>query len=354
MKSFTKIIYPFSVLILFCYILYPQAKPDFIVTGRVMDKETGNPLEAASIYFAQTTIGTTADKKGYFSFDVKNSGNYEMVVSMVGYELQKISMFIEKGKKYDYQVRLVPKTLELETVEIIGDDQVEWKRNMELFKRRLLGEIASANDCTIQNLEFVNFKRESGIITAVCPKPIIITSPYLGYEITAEVSSFYYNRGSGMLEYTFLPRYKELTPENQEQKEKWETNRSGIYLGSPEHFLWALKNEKLLTEGFFVYPAYTLNFSLQNVGRETPLNSWKDLLLKDQAGSKDLLSFAGYLKVIYKKLFVSCVKLKTGFFTIDENGRTDNHLPFECSGYWARYGVASRLPTDYLPSRLKK
>ncbi|MBA4317539.1 MAG: hypothetical protein C0412_03980 [Flavobacterium sp.] len=354
MKVFTRFIFLFLAAILLHTNAMAQAKGNLIVTGRVLDQDTGNPLEAVSIYFAQTTIGTTADKKGQFSLEVTKPGNYEMVVSMVGYELQKISMFIQKGKNYEYQIKLVPKTLELETVEIIGDNQIEWKRNMEIFKRRLLGEIASANDCTIQNLEFVNFKRDAGIITAVCPKPIIITSPYLGYEITAEISSFYYNRGSNMLEYSFLPRYKELTPSDQEQKDKWETNRARIYFGSPEHFLWALKNEKLITEGFFVYPTFALNFSMQNIAGETPIKSWKDILLKDQAGNQELLSFTGYLKVIYKKLLVSCIKLKAGFFTIDDNGRTDNHLPFECSGYWAKYGVASRLPTDYLPEKLKK
>lgn len=354
MKNISKMLIIIPVITLIFANSLIRAQAVSTVKGKVIDRETGYPLEAASVYFAQTTIGAMVNKSGQFTIEVTKPGNYELVVSMVGYELQKLGISVYPGKEYNYEFKLVPKVTEIAAVEVVAEGQDEWKNSMEVFKIRLLGTLASAEECTIKNIEYVDFKKENDAITAYCTKPISIISNYLGYEIIVELSFFYYNPLTRELKYSFIPRYIELIPKDESQKERWAKSREEIYYGSPEHFLWALKNDKLLTEGFEVSRSATLNFKTLSVGNEAIIKSWKDLRYKEEFGNEPILFFPGYLKISYKKASISCIKLIYPFFTIDEFGRADNHLPFECSGFWGKYGLASRLPIDYLPASLKK
>jgi hypothetical protein len=58
--------------------------------GTILDAHTKEPVSYASVYFARSGIGKTADSAGNFSFNISNFLKDTLVVSYVGYELFKI------------------------------------------------------------------------------------------------------------------------------------------------------------------------------------------------------------------------------------------------------------------------
>ena len=70
----------FIFLLTICsFITYGQ----FIVSGKIIDAESKEPLNSASVYCQNTTIGTTTNKQGEFSLQLK-SGGYELNISYTG------------------------------------------------------------------------------------------------------------------------------------------------------------------------------------------------------------------------------------------------------------------------------
>ena len=56
------------------------------ITGTVIDAESNLPVQYATVYFANTTIGVVTDENGQFTLDNIESGKYDLTVSFVGYE----------------------------------------------------------------------------------------------------------------------------------------------------------------------------------------------------------------------------------------------------------------------------
>ncbi|HKO78949.1 MAG TPA: carboxypeptidase-like regulatory domain-containing protein, partial [Chitinophagaceae bacterium] len=81
-----KLRYSFSLLFIICStIAYSQ----FTVSGKIIDAESKEPLNSASVYCQNTTIGTTTNKQGEFSLQLK-SGGYELVISYTGYQTKQV------------------------------------------------------------------------------------------------------------------------------------------------------------------------------------------------------------------------------------------------------------------------
>jgi len=66
-----------SLLTVSSVITYGQ----FSVSGKIVDSATKEPLSSASVYCQNTTIGTTTNKDGEFSLQLK-SGGYELIISI--------------------------------------------------------------------------------------------------------------------------------------------------------------------------------------------------------------------------------------------------------------------------------
>lgn len=56
------------------------------ISGRVLDVDTGYPLEGATVIIREQPGGTVSDANGYFELRVEKPGNYQLHVSYMGYE----------------------------------------------------------------------------------------------------------------------------------------------------------------------------------------------------------------------------------------------------------------------------
>jgi len=330
------------------------------VYGSVADDSTGEALFGASVYFVQTTIGVMTDAMGNFTIRTENPGNYELAVSMVGYKSQRKHVFLEKGKSYKLDVRLKPAPINLNTVDVIGEGADEWKKDLEIFKTKFLGSLAKPDDCILENTEFINFKWDGKTLIASSSKPVIIINKYLGYKISAEIKEFKFNPETTEMEYSVIPQYFEIEPKDKDQKEEWENNRKAIYYGSPEHFLLAFRYDRLKENNFKVFLVSTP--SSQNTPVIKEVLKRDELLSEDQFSEVPMYKFTDYLQVVYitssygvrTRYKMSFAKLRYPYFSIDDNGIANVHLPFQVFGYWSQFGVASLLPRNYVPAELNR
>src|SRR5579862_8239895 len=79
------------IFLLFPLITYAQ----FRITGRILDTAGSKPIADVSVYLANTTIGVATKPDGTFALNDLKSGEYEIIVSAVGYQLrtQKIPLY---------------------------------------------------------------------------------------------------------------------------------------------------------------------------------------------------------------------------------------------------------------------
>lgn len=94
------------------YSLYAQQK---VVSGKIRDKSTGEPLIGVNIVVEGTTTGAISDPSGQYSIQVPNA-NAVLVFSSIGYVAQKITV----GGQSTIDMDLVPDIKGLNEVVVVG------------------------------------------------------------------------------------------------------------------------------------------------------------------------------------------------------------------------------------------
>ena len=341
-----------SALLFFTFCAISAQNKSSVIKGKVTDGETGEALAGASVYFAETTIGTTASINGSFRLETSKPGNYELIVSMVGYSVKKENITIEAGGEYNFNIKLMQKPLDVKTVEVEGEDRSEWRNNLKIFTRKFLGTLEAADKCEIENKELINFKMSGDTLIAWAEKPVAVINRFLGYKVICEIVMYKYNPVTSYQEYSIFSRFEELTPKDKDEAEDWQDNREEAFMGSPVHFLWALRNNRLPDENFLVHIAPSTDQRSQAPLRQ--VKTWQDIMYGQQFMSDPVISFDAFLRIRYNNMQLSFVKSRFAMFTIDAYGIADNHLPFVCYGYWANLGVSNMLPRGWMPEKYHK
>src|SRR3954465_9911061 len=63
----------------------------FSLSGKVVDSESHEPLQGASVFAQNTTRGTITDKDGAFQLYL-DKGGYELIISFTGYTSKTINV----------------------------------------------------------------------------------------------------------------------------------------------------------------------------------------------------------------------------------------------------------------------
>lgn len=87
-----------SLLLLLVGVTYAQEK----ISGKIFD-DTKQPLPGASLYWAETTIGTTTDDKGAFTLLYKPEYN-KLVISFIGFKTDTLTITSNKEVKHTLQI----------------------------------------------------------------------------------------------------------------------------------------------------------------------------------------------------------------------------------------------------------
>jgi len=91
-----------------------------VVTGRIIDSETGNPLDNAIVFLANTPIGTSSASDGTFIIASVPVGVFQMVIARVGYERELVNLDVTKPESLYFEIKLQPKPVRTKEVEVVG------------------------------------------------------------------------------------------------------------------------------------------------------------------------------------------------------------------------------------------
>lgn len=131
------------------------------IAGKLIDKEYNNePLPFGNVLIKGTTIGTTSDIDGTYSFDNLNEGRYTLIYSFIGYQTQELEVSLTAGKKASINVDMIASADALDEVVISTTSRkesevallldqkkaIEIKQNIgiEELSRKGVSDVASA------------------------------------------------------------------------------------------------------------------------------------------------------------------------------------------------------------------
>ncbi|MFI5252516.1 MAG: carboxypeptidase-like regulatory domain-containing protein [Bacteroidota bacterium] len=117
----------FIVLMLWPVRLLSQTDTKTVITGKIIDAETGGALDKAIVYLANTALGNSSGKDGLFKISFVPRGEYQMVISRVGYERQTLTVKIEKTDSLYYAITLHPQPIRTNEIEVLGERPKELK-----------------------------------------------------------------------------------------------------------------------------------------------------------------------------------------------------------------------------------
>ncbi|MCC7401015.1 MAG: carboxypeptidase-like regulatory domain-containing protein [Chitinophagaceae bacterium] len=355
-----KIIY-YSCLISFLFVsavAYSQVS----VSGKIIDSASGDPLPGASVYCHNTTIGTTSNRQGEFSLQMK-SGGYDLIITYTGYQTRTVRVSSDSGR---LTIPMIKQEKNLEEVVIRSSNEVTdgWEKYGSFFLAHFIGTTPNAALCSIQNPEALKFYfyKKSNKLKVLADSALQIENKALGYRLRYELDSFVYYYKTEINTYRGFCFYGEMEGTEQEKK-TWAANRAKAYYGSKLHFMRSYYDSTLSEDGFSIdmlNENSNTKFTPVKDPYDTAYYSGLDSTMEIEIWYPRKISVS-YLKKRpepeYIKKFglpknvgsqISYIDLNEAI-AIKENGYYYNQGDWTNQGYWSWKNLADQLPYDYDP-----
>lgn len=358
----------FTAIISF-FLAKANAQTFYTVTGKVFSASTGQPLQGASVFAQNTTLGTATDEEGNFHLNLPNGG-YDLVVTFTGYNTasKRVTAGADENKNLSFVLNA--KSNDLEDVVVVASNEVKdgLAKYGAFFRANFLGLTSNSRNCRIANeevLKFYYYKRTNKL-KVMAPEPLLIENIALGYHIKYALDSFVHEYNSEMSIYTGYPLFEEMFPEDSVQKLHWDLARNEAYKGSTLHFMRSVYNRNVKDQGFEVQQLLEMN----GVDKSYPLaNTYSALhyAKDDSTLTVDIKPNLPRVAIIYKKekptpsYLLKFPNEPKGFqfsiltfppddsIVIEQNGYYYDQNDLLVSGYWGWEKVADLLPYDYTP-----
>lgn len=350
----------FSFALLLATVTFGQ----YTLSGQVIDAESGQPLEGASVFAQNTTAGTITNKEGYFKLQL-GKGGYELVVTYTGYQ-NKQQNIVAGENTPALTITLQKEDKSMREVVITTSNEVAdgLQQYGAFFSKHFIGATPFADSCVITNpeaLKFYFYKR-SNKLKVLATEPLLISNKALGYNMRYTLDSFVYYYKTDVTAYRGLCQYS-LMEGAADAQQQWQANRKKAYYGSRLHFLRSYYDSALVQNGFTVdLLSATNNKKFDRLSNPydtayyTAIDSTGDVELwlpvKASITYTKRTPENAYLKqyglpmdvgvqVSYIDLMETIVIKPNGFF-LDQRSWI-NH------GYWSWKNLADQLPYDYEP-----
>jgi len=351
------------LIVFFCLAVSLSAqKNEFVITGKVLDSATQQPLAGASVFAQNTTVGSVSKNEGEFSLRLPNGG-YDLVVSYTGYETFIMRVNSENaGTPITITLKKQDKTMQ--EVAVVGSTEVAdgWAKYGQFFLDNFIGTTPNAEFCSIENPDALRFfySKKKNRLKVLTKAEVVVNNKALGYKIKFQLDSFTYEYGNGIATFSGFPLFEEMQGTDAE-KATWKTNREKAYYGSRMHFMRSWYDSTLIDEGYAIQKMENVN-AVDGIQIENPFDS-----SFYHADTSDVeINLSGRLKIIYRnelpdpkylkfyklppltKVQISAIDLTDGFI-IEENGYFYEQSDVINTGYWAWEKIAEALPYDYWP-----
>lgn len=352
----------------------------YTITGRVLDAADKKPVADASVFLNNAIAGAKSADNGNFTITNVRPGQYDLVVSIVGYETFHETVMVTADISLP-PIEISVKAIQLKEVRI-GPNR-NWDRDYQIFKRLFLGMSENADRCKILNPDVLDFDndRKTGIFSATSSDFLIIENKALGYKIRYLLSSLTMENNTGMSYFEGTAAFEEL-PGSKSQLQRWQKNRLNAYEGSSMHFLRAAISDTstIEKEGFRVfrmirkpnpeYPGSANKYITKLVA--SPALSVTDFIKLTDVKGEFAMGFEDCLYVVYGKKLArtnanaklpaagdtpeylnstatTLVIFDSPYAYFDNNGIVINPRSLIYDGSWGKSLVADLLPVDYVP-----
>jgi hypothetical protein len=334
-----------------------------IISGTVSDAETKQPLEGASVFAQNTTMGVVTKNDGSFKLQL-NKGGYELIVSFTGYTSERINVEANGDKTLNIELKKEDKSLSEVVVRSSNEVLDGWEKYGDFFLDHFIGSSPVALMAKLENpeaLKFYYFKRTDKL-KVLATEPLRITHNALGYQMQYALDSFVYYYKSHINSYRGNCFYLNMDGDSAQQL-KWSNARLNAYLGSRLHFIRSYYDSSLKQEGFTVdllsikdknkfnrltNPYDTAYFAFQDSSADVEL--WfpvkASISYLKQKPEKEYLEEMALPKDV--PVQISYVDLAQPIL-IKENGYFIDQRSWVNQGYWSWKNIGDQLPYDYIP-----
>lgn len=362
----------FAFLTFLTFSVFGQSSSQFVIKGNVSDQQTGETLPFASVFLANTTVGTVTNEKGDFVLRIPKSGSYDLIIKFSGYKTYTQSVQFFEPQTFEVNAKLEVETRVIKGVTVTAKKDDEWRRNLEDFKIGFLGTSAFAKQCKILNEDVINFyfDQENNTFEAFASEPLIIENKALGYRIKYVLEGYIVSFKEKYSSYWGYPSYEELRGDKK-PRARWLKNREIAYMGSVDHFFSSLFNNKLKEDGYMVQMAKDVDDKRYLDKNELDLYQF---LKPGSTENSKRLEFENILYVTYTKELISSemgsvvnvsnvpvygnkqrsqFRLLEGktYIEFEKSGYVYNPLDYLVADYWAIEKMGDLMPIDYVNTR---
>jgi len=392
-----------SYWIILVFILCPfiALAQNATITGKVVSANGKNPVTRASVFLSNATYGSVTADDGSFTLGGVKPGQYELVVTTVGYEDYSQTIQVG-GAPLKLNIELTQKVLMLR--EVVVSSAADWKKNYEQFKRDFIGTTENSKLCKVLNPHILNliYHRNKQQLEASGDEFLVVENRALGYRTKFLLKNFVSDAIEHTIQYAGKALFEEL-PGSVEQKKIWKLKREQAYYGSAQHFYRSLYKDKLKEEGFEAHDfTRFLNHerpdeallaqkikrfrditpnrdSLMNWYKLSNLTKWNrenlvripyqsfEILRKTPQQGIYAVVFPHFLYVVYTKkeettefkdvyrpldmgnFETSIITLYNNYILFDMNGIVISNPSPLYEGTWSKAKLADLLPVDYEP-----
>jgi hypothetical protein len=312
-------------LFLFLFLLPLAGFAQIKITGNVVNAADGKPVANASVFLSNATVGSKTPDDGAFVLNYVKPGQYEIVVSMVGFETYRQIVMAGNENISLLGIKLSPKTTSLKEVKIVASS--DWESNYAKFKQEFLGTSVAAEDCKITNNDALTleYDKETRRLTGSSTDFLEIENKYLGYKIKYILKTFSKDENTGMLYFDGAALFAE---------------------GFTVHSMIRKPNPLWIGESAFA------SKYIQTFGK----NKLKavDLLQRTDRDGLYAIAFGDFLHIKHSSAQRGSVMSINGPYAyFDNNGIIANPAEVIFEGVWGRYRIAELLPVDYEPLEIK-
>ena len=333
----------------------------FSVTGKIVDSATKEPLSSASVYCQNTTIGTTTNKEGEFSLQLK-SGGYELIISYTGYQTKQVRITNTDNRIPDIEMIKEEKSLGEVIIKSSNEVKDGWEKYGTFFLEHFIGVTPNAAKTTLLNPEVLHFYllKKSNKLRVLATEPLQIQNNALGYNLRYQLDSFIYFYNTNVNSYRGFCLYTEMDG-GDSLKKVWAANREKAYYGSKLHFMRSYYDSTLVEEGFIIDMLDEVNDKKFNAIKDvydTLYYGALDSTMQVEIGFPRKISIT-YVKKKPEPEYLKQFKLPknvsvqmsyidmTDAIAIKENGYYYDQKDWINQGYWSWKNIADQLPNDY-------
>ena len=105
------------------FIITVNAQEMSTISGFVRDDATGEPISYANVFLSETSIGSATNVDGYFVITYVPPGSYQLLASMIGFEIHKEDVNIAENENIRINIRLRQAVLEGAEVTVTAERQ---------------------------------------------------------------------------------------------------------------------------------------------------------------------------------------------------------------------------------------